>query len=272
MYLSTQAVRRARALQNKDEESSKLKRLAEYELRLATGTSAGSVNALIAAINSCRLDDQNDPLRLAVEIAASGLQVDASGLAGWTDLQSGDRDGSVEALTYQYLDPDIVSYSGASSEERAQRMLSYLEALRAGPRRIPSTLRSVRDLVGELLVTARAGKLHALAEEHPQPFREQVRVTHRNFPTISGLLGASLGFFEAKFREFDVHLGMYDAYAEIVRQLDPSGEKGAAEFDYVIRLLAQYRFRFHDGRARWQRSAISMAATKLSPSESCAAD
>jgi len=170
----------------------------------------------------------NNPLRLAVEIAEYGLQFDASGRVEWTDLGSGGRDGSFETLTYQYLDPDTASYSH-SSEEQAKRVLRYLDALRASPKRTPSTWRSVRDLVGALFVTARANQLYTLAEEHPKLIQERVRVAHRNFPTMSGLLGAFLGFFEEEFREFDFYLGMYDAYAEIVHQLDPSGEKWTAE-------------------------------------------
>ena len=158
----------------------------------------------------------NNPLRLAADVASYGLVIDQYGRGAWTDLQQGQFDDLrpiYEDLIYQYLDPDTTSYPELEwmSEEEE-----------------PSTLGFLGALLGELVSTARAKELYTLAEEQPQILR-RLFVTHRNFPTMSGLLAAFLGFFERDFREFDFYLGMYDAYAEAGHRLERSGDEATLE-------------------------------------------
>ncbi len=158
----------------------------------------------------------NNPLRLAADVASYGLVIDENARGVWTDLQLGEFDDLrpiYEDLIYQYLDPDTTSYpelEWMSDEEE------------------PSTLGFLGALLGELVSTARAKELYTLAQEQPELLR-RLFVTHRNFPTMGGLLGAFLGFFERKFREFDFYLGMYDAYAEAGHRLERSGDEATLE-------------------------------------------
>lgn len=158
----------------------------------------------------------NNPLRLAADIASYGLVVDEDGRGVWTDLRLNPFDDlrpAYEGSIYQYVDPDVTSYP--SSE-----MMSAEDET--------STLGFLAALLGELVTTARAKELYTLAEEQPEILR-RLFVTHRNFPTMSGLLGAFLGFFETGFREFDFYLGMYDAYAEAEHRLERSQDESTLE-------------------------------------------
>ncbi len=154
----------------------------------------------------------NNPLRLAAEIASYGLVYDEHGRGAWTDLKLGEFEDLrpiYEDLIYQYLDPDTTSYPDMEWTSTEGE---------------PSTLGFLGALLGELVGTARSKELYTLAEEHPEVLR-RLFVTHRNFPTMSGLLAAFLGFFEREFREFDFYLGMYDAYAEAGHRLERSGDE-----------------------------------------------
>jgi len=154
----------------------------------------------------------NNPLRLAAEVAAYGLVVDRHGRGVWTDLQLREFEDlrpTYQDPIYQYLDPDTASYPELDWTTGVEE---------------PSTLGFLGAFVGELVSTARAKELYTLAEEQPDLLR-RLFVTHRNFPTMSGLLSAFLGFFEHQFREFDFYLGMYDAYAEAGHRLERSGDE-----------------------------------------------
>lgn len=152
----------------------------------------------------------DNPLRLAARLANLGLRVDDNGRGMWRDLGPVVDDTRVryEKIIYQYLDPDTTSYP------TPEAMTAQDEV---------STLSFLSGLLGDLITTARAKELYTLAEEQPDLVK-QLFVTHRNFPTMSGLLVAFLGFFEREFREFDFYLGMYDAYAEAGHRLERSGD------------------------------------------------
>ncbi|MEM7135957.1 MAG: patatin-like phospholipase family protein [Myxococcota bacterium] len=154
----------------------------------------------------------NNPLRLAAEIMEYGLVTGPEGRGVWSELA---KDGFpdlrpvYETAVYAYLDTDTTAYpqpQAMTEEDRA------------------STLSFILSILDEFVSTARAKELYTLAEENPILLR-QLFVTHRNYPTMSGLLGAFLGFFEREFREFDYFLGMYDAYAEAGHRLEYSGDE-----------------------------------------------
>ncbi|MEM7433817.1 MAG: patatin-like phospholipase family protein [Myxococcota bacterium] len=154
----------------------------------------------------------NNPLRLAAEIMEYGLVTGPEGRGVWSELA---KDGFpdlrpvYETAIYAYLDTDTTSYPQPQAMTEEDRS---------------STLSFILSILDEFVSTARAKELYTLAEENPTLLR-QLFVTHRNYPTMSGLLGAFLGFFERDFREFDYFLGMYDAYAEAGHRLEHSRDE-----------------------------------------------
>lgn len=154
----------------------------------------------------------NNPLRLAADVVQYGLVLGADGRGVWSDVRSEglpDIRPVYEDTVFAYLDTDTTAYpQPATITEEDQS----------------STLSFVLSILNEFVSTARAKELYTLAEENPTLLR-QLFVTHRNYPTISGLLGAFLGFFEREFREFDYYLGMYDSYAEAGHRLERSQDE-----------------------------------------------
>ncbi|MGB5809161.1 MAG: patatin-like phospholipase family protein [Polyangiales bacterium] len=154
----------------------------------------------------------NNPLRLAADVARYGLVLGDEGHGVWSEIRVDglpDLRPVYEDTIYAYLDTDTTAYpqpSMMSTEDQS------------------STLSFVLSILNEFVTTARAKELYTLAEENPRLLR-RLFVTHRNFPTMSGLLGAFLGFFEREFREFDYYLGMYDSYAEAGHRLERSGDE-----------------------------------------------
>ncbi|MEM8606597.1 MAG: patatin-like phospholipase family protein [Myxococcota bacterium] len=149
----------------------------------------------------------NNPLRLAADVVEYGLVLGEGGRGVWSDIAKSelpDLRPVYEDTLFAYLDTDTTAYPQPSvmTEEDQSSTLSF-----------------VLSILGEFVSTARSKELYTLAEEKPELLR-QLLVTHRNFPTISGLLGAFLGFFEQRFREFDYYLGMYDSYAEAGHRLE----------------------------------------------------
>lgn len=154
----------------------------------------------------------NNPLRLAADVVRYGLVLGEDGRGVWSDRRANalpDFRPVYEDTIYAYLDTDTTAYpQPATITEQDQS----------------STLSFVLSLLNEFVSTARSKELYTLAEEDPVLLR-QLFVTHRNYPTISGLLGAFLGFFERQFREFDYYLGMYDSYAEAGHRLEQSRDE-----------------------------------------------
>ncbi|MEM7136086.1 MAG: patatin-like phospholipase family protein [Myxococcota bacterium] len=143
----------------------------------------------------------NNPLRLAADIVEYGLVRGRDGRGVWSDIANDglpDLRPTYEDTVYIYFDPDTKAYPEPTVMTKEDEL---------------STLSFVLSLLDGFVSTARSKELYTLAEENPVLLR-QLFVAHRNYPTISGLLGAFLGFFETQFREFDYYLGMYDAYAE----------------------------------------------------------
>jgi len=143
----------------------------------------------------------NNPLRLSLDLARRGLRRDATGRSHWRDLREPEQLGGVpdDDMLFFYLDPDTAAFPVGQSEV------------------ITSEQPAVLPLAGRLLSgfanTARAKELYRLAEREKK-LSSRMRLTRNHYPTMSGLLGAFMGFFERDFREFDFYLGMYDAYLE----------------------------------------------------------
>ena len=145
----------------------------------------------------------NNPLRLASQIASDGLRVGAAGHGQWRDLtEDEDRLPSQDKLRFVYLDPTKTAYPG-------------FEVVRAPPSH-PTLLAFSAALVGETVSSARSKELFEATQEHAD-LRARMRLTESHYPMASNHIYAFLGFFERAFRHFDFHLGMYDAYVAMGR-------------------------------------------------------
>ncbi len=142
----------------------------------------------------------NSPLRLAVEIAQSGLRTDGLGRPVWRDLSiSGwtDRRARYSELQYMYLDPSLTVYP---LEEPVTEMSKAGDAVYVAG-----------TLFTNFIAAARSKELYTLAEDKAQ-LTELMEISYRYYPSAGDPLYAFMGFFERDFRVYDFFLGMYDAY------------------------------------------------------------
>jgi len=142
----------------------------------------------------------NNPLGIAYRTARAGLTKQGKD-AGLRARADGTQPEDVDVL-YGYVDPDLRSYpmySPAQSEE--------------DPDDDP-VMSLVTRLGGQMLENARGHELASLADENYE-LLEDLWLINANYPPISELLGAFLGFFERDFRDFDFHLGTYDAFVDL---------------------------------------------------------
>jgi predicted acylesterase/phospholipase RssA len=140
----------------------------------------------------------NAPLRLAVSLARSGLrELPGGGRLGWREVpEPGVRVAPVD-VSFTFVDPSATEYPApAVAAEQRERE--------------PSLTRELGALLASFVATARSKELAVLLEEHPE-IADRLLMPRRRFPAAGAPLLAFLGFFEAEFRVFDFHLGMYDA-------------------------------------------------------------
>jgi hypothetical protein len=142
----------------------------------------------------------NNPLGIAYRTARAGLTKQGQDTR-LRDRPDGTHPEEVDVL-YGYVDPDLRSYplySPPLSEE--------------DPDDDP-VMSLVTSLGGQMLENARGHELASLADEN-YALLEDLWLINANYPPISELLGAFLGFFERDFRDFDFHLGTYDAFVDL---------------------------------------------------------
>jgi len=142
----------------------------------------------------------NNPLGIAYRTARAGLSKQG-GQGALRARPDGTSPEDVDVL-YGYVDPDLRSYpmySAPNSEE--------------DPDDDP-VMSLVTRLGGQMLENARGHELASLADENYE-LLEDLWLINANYPPISELLGAFLGFFERDFRDFDFHLGTYDAFVDL---------------------------------------------------------
>ncbi|HYG70619.1 MAG TPA: patatin-like phospholipase family protein, partial [Anaeromyxobacteraceae bacterium] len=151
----------------------------------------------------------NAPLRFAVQLAADGLRAVEGEGAEWQEVPDRAGDALPPEMAFAVLDPDATEYPVPREREAVAETAS------------------IAALVGTLgvgfLDTARSKELLTLVEEHPE-IAHGVLLPRRHFPAASAPLVAFLGFFEAEFRTFDFHLGMYDAWKMLERQVEAREE------------------------------------------------
>ena len=134
----------------------------------------------------------NNPLRLAVQLAEQRFP---------------------QGLSISYLDPDLTAFPVPHKETKEEEAVNLMSML--------------TGVAGEFVATARSRELTSLAESRPK-LTERMFITQRNFPTMSELLTAFLGFFESEFRRFDFYIGMLDSYSTLESTIERLGA-GAGE-------------------------------------------
>ncbi|MEM1022076.1 MAG: patatin-like phospholipase family protein [Myxococcota bacterium] len=145
----------------------------------------------------------NSPLRLAYQTAETGLRMNGLGQPVWRDLaESGwsDRRPSYTRLQYHYLDPSLTVFPDSEASDERERSSGVLGL--------------ANTLFMNFVTAARSKELYTLAEDRAL-VTEQMRISHRHYPSASDPLWFFMGFFERDFRAFDFHLGMYDAYRHL---------------------------------------------------------
>jgi hypothetical protein len=171
----------------------------------------------------------NSPLRLAVQVAETGLRTDGLGQPVWRDLSiSGwtDRRTRYTELDYVYLDPSLTVFPLEEPVRERSRKGDGLY--------VASTLFS------NFVAAARAKELYTLAEERDQ-LADRMSLSFRYYPSAGDPLYAFMGFFERDFREFDFYLGMYDAWrflgadpSDIPVSIEPSVPEGWERFACLL--------------------------------------
>ena len=142
----------------------------------------------------------NDPLRLAAQVAAGGLEAGPKGLR-WREggLREGNR--TPRDLQFAFVSADATAYPVAPARPAGTRhdsLLSYLG--------------------GELeafIATARSKELDLLLAEYPH-VSDALIYPQRHYPAASEPMFAFFGFFERSLRDFDFTLGMYEARRYLV--------------------------------------------------------
>ena len=147
----------------------------------------------------------NNPLRLASQLADEGLRERPDGRAVWRDLRDEEDSRPRKSLGYVYLDPTTTAYPSFATDQPMARD--------------PTILSFAQNVVGEWVTSARAKELFEAAQERAD-LGARMRLTESHFPMASNHIYAFLGFFERAFRFFDYHLGMYDAYVAAGRPND----------------------------------------------------
>jgi predicted acylesterase/phospholipase RssA len=135
----------------------------------------------------------NQPLRLAVQLAARGLlpgEFPAFRLA--PDVT---RHGLPPRSRFLYLDPDT-------------EVLPELSDVQAPP--MTGAIPYALYLLGELIGSARSAELQALLDDSPEA-KQQLDATLTYFRPLSGVLLNFFGFFDTEVRVHDFFLGMHDA-------------------------------------------------------------
>lgn len=142
----------------------------------------------------------NNPLRLAYNVAEKNLRRDELGFPQWRDVLAPPEGEAHPDILHLYLDPDTSAYPSedAASEAPADKGL----------------IGQFFKLGGGFVESARAKELSALAEER-KDLAQRMKLTVSQYPKASEHLSAFVGFFERDFRVFDFYLGMYDAYREL---------------------------------------------------------
>ncbi len=137
----------------------------------------------------------NQPLRLAVELAHAGLDPDGRFRAAPRPAAPIDPAHSgQQPVSLLYVTPDAHAYPEPAGAERSDA----------------DWLGLTTELARGVVQTARSRELLTLAETRPEALRS-VATVESYHPKAGELFGAFFGFLERDFRELDFYLGMHDA-------------------------------------------------------------
>ncbi len=143
----------------------------------------------------------NNPLGLATDIAHEGLLISEDGETTFRDVPSGGRGKRPEAV-YGYIDPSLRSYP------------LYVTKQDVGIEKDDPLIGLLARLGSQAISSARGRELATLAERNPHALG-RLWLMEASYPPVSELLEAFFGFFEHDFRDFDFHLGSYEAYRDL---------------------------------------------------------
>lgn len=148
----------------------------------------------------------NQPLRLATQIGARGLQEGPG--PRFRDVPDVRRTELPPNSRFLYIDPDT-------------EVLPQLAKDQAPP--MDSALSYGAYLLGQLVDSARSAELQSLLDDSPE-MKARLGATLTYFRPLSGVLLNFFGFFEEDLRIHDFSLGMHDAArftAEVLGQWEP---------------------------------------------------
>lgn len=155
----------------------------------------------------------NNPLRLAYNVARQGLRYQEDGDVFWRDpTEPPDKDPPYREMEFLYLDPDTPAYPVLPPVEDANSHELVSQAV---------------DLVQSFVNTSRSRELYELVRSENE-LEGRMRLSKVHYPTASDHLYAFVGFLERDFRVFDYYLGMYDGF---VTARSYVGEDPYAKFD-----------------------------------------
>jgi len=160
----------------------------------------------------------NDPLRLAAQVASGGLE---AGPRGLRFRELGLREGG--------RPPPEVEFAFVSADAR-----TYPEGRgRPAAARSDSLVSLLGDELGAFVSTARTKELDLLLTEYPH-VSEALIYPQRHYPAASEPMFAFFGFFERSLRDFDFTLGMYEARRHLARFSIPRLQKTERRGDWVL--------------------------------------
>jgi predicted acylesterase/phospholipase RssA len=142
----------------------------------------------------------NNPLRLAWNIADHRLLRLAGGRFAWADPRTTTEETQQPAVQYLYLDPDTRVFPAEPPLPNTSPETGFLSR--------------VLPMSGEMVESAQARELGQLVNERAD-LSARLHLAMGNLPKASEHLFAFIGFFEKDFRLFDFYVGMYDALVEL---------------------------------------------------------
>jgi len=165
--------------------------------RLVTGTSAGSINAVLSVVEGCGALPANPSESLFfktwVTIARTGLADGAS--LNWRTTPDLDDTTLPAGMAFMAIDPTAMTWLPGTALEKTQATSSH---------------ELLGSLVPGVLESALTAEFQQVLGETPD-VGQRLGVLQGDWPLISGGLGSLMGFMERDFRTFDFYLGMVEA-------------------------------------------------------------
>ncbi len=193
----------------------------EYCLsKVAHGGKPADVSCVVPDFSELFVDGgmfDNNPLRLAWNVADRRLLRRPDGHFVWADAQTPTEATLHPASRYLYLDPDTEVYPVEPVTRPVLPERGFLARL--------------LSLGGDMVDSARARELGQLVNERGD-VPERLHLAMSNLPKASEYLEAFIGFFDKDFRFFDFYLGMYDALVEL--RTTPAWQTKPVDYDGLL--------------------------------------